>query len=58
MWSRVESLWSRVESMWSRVEASNEGNGGLRKLVDSGLRDGCTSEVTMEAKLKVEDGRA
>ncbi len=37
--------------MWSRVEASNEGNVELRKPEESGLRDGCKSEVTMEAKL-------
>ncbi len=55
---RVEGMLSRVESIWSRVEASNEGNVGLRKPVESGLRDGCTSEVTMEAELKVEGGRA
>jgi hypothetical protein len=58
MWRKVEGMLSRVESIWSRVEASNEGNVGLRKLVESGLSDGCTSEVAMEAKLKVEDGRA
>jgi hypothetical protein len=41
-----------------RVQARNEGNEGLRKLVERELRDGCTSGVTMEAELKVKGGRA